>query len=263
MHSSTGARRTIFTDRRFRPAVVDWGSLAICIHCSLHLEKATFDSLLPGAALLQRLADCFIRESFMPSAKNRLFLSAILAALGCLEMSSSSAMAVTPPTASATITPTAGSPNSYALTLSDDAASPSTIGTFWFAWVPGKDFMTTSPLSVSSPSGWTDTITGGGTGDGYAIQWKATSSSFDVAPGSSLSGFAFTSADSPGSVFGNSVYFPTRPVLTSVAYSAGPFSDAGTTFAPSVVSVPEPTALVAAAPLAMLLRRRRGGRAAL
>ena len=56
------------------------------------------------------------------------------------------------------------------------------IATFWFAWVPGADFLSTSPLSVSVPAGWKDVITHGGTTDGYAIQYDALAPADALAP---------------------------------------------------------------------------------
>src|SRR5271169_5122329 len=59
------------------------------------------------------------------------------------------------------------------------------IGTFWFAWVPGEDFLPTMPRKVSSPSGWSDVITGSNnSSDCSAIQWVSTSQ--PIAPGQSL-----------------------------------------------------------------------------
>jgi hypothetical protein len=37
----------------------------------------------------------------------------------------------------------------YSLSLTD--AGTTSIGTFWFAWVPGEDFMPTSPANILSP----------------------------------------------------------------------------------------------------------------
>jgi hypothetical protein len=183
-------------------------------------------------------------------------LAAAAAVLAAALFARGASAAPIPPTASATIaeTTTGSTTFHYDLNLSDDAASPTPVGTFWFAWKPGQDYMTSSPTNVTSPAGWTDIITGGGTTNGYAIQWKATSSASDMPAGSSLSGFGFDSADAPSVEFGESAFYPTTPVLTSVAYSGAPFSDAGTTF--TVSAVPEPTLLVAALPAAMLLRRR-------
>jgi Hint domain len=130
-------------------------------------------------------------------------------------------------TASATISVTQIDPTDwkYSITLTDTSTTP--IGTFWFAWVPGKDFLDTSPNTITNPAGWTNMITHFGSSDGYAIQWK-TSSSF-LAGDSSLSGFSFVSSDAPSAVFSNSNFFPT-PATTSVVYAGAPLSDAGFTF---------------------------------
>jgi len=116
----------------------------------------------------------------------------------------------------------------YTITLDDTGST--TIGTFWFAWVPGKDFLATPPGSITAPAGWTDTITHGGSSDGYAIRWVASSPSSYIQPGGSLTGFSFVSSDSPSSVFGDSVFYPGTPVTTSFIYSGSPFSDGGFDF---------------------------------
>jgi hypothetical protein len=122
--------------------------------------------------------------------------------------------------ASATITAVQdGEDWQYSLTLNDIGSEP--IGTFWFSWVPGEDFLATRPISVTDPAGWTDSITNFGPSDGFAIQWVASSGT--LAAGDSLTGFSFTSADPPASVFGNSVFFPGTPVLTSFVYEGAPF----------------------------------------
>ena len=116
----------------------------------------------------------------------------------------------------------------YTVTLQDTGST--SIGTFWFAWVPGEDFLASSPGSITAPTGWADIITHAGSGDGYAIQWTASSASSDLQPGGSSSGFSFVSTDAPSSVFGNSVFYPSTPVTTSFVYSGAPFSDAGYQF---------------------------------
>ena len=182
------------------------------------------------------------------------FLAALVA-MGSIASVARQAAAASPPVASATITTVStGATNSYSLKLTDSAASPSPIGTFWFAWIPGEDFLDTSPLSVTDPTGWTDNITHGGPGDGYAIQFLASTPAADVTIGSSLSGFGFTSTDSPASISGDSAFFPTTPVLTSFAYDAAPFSDSGDKFLVTVV--PEPVSLALLSPMALLLLRR-------
>jgi hypothetical protein len=140
--------------------------------------------------------------------------------------------------ASGVITSTAvGADFKYTITLTNASSSNSGIGTFWYAWVPGEDFLATSPISVSPPAGWTDNITNMGSSDGYAIEFIANSAASDVQPGSSLN-FSFTSADSPTSVNGNSVFYSGTPVSTSFVYPQGPFSDAGHEFVVTPASPP-------------------------
>ncbi len=146
--------------------------------------------------------------------------------------------------ASATISSLADGPNfDYTVQLANSRTSNSGIGTFWYSWVPaGEDFLATSPLSVTAPAGWTDTITHIGPSDGYGIQFVASNSAYDVQPGSSLS-FSFVSADSPASINGNSVDYAGAPVDTAVAYPGAPFSDAGHQFVvtPATTPTPAPT----------------------
>ena len=129
-------------------------------------------------------------------------------------------------TASATITATPdGEDWQYSIKLVDTGST--TVGTFWFAWVPGKDFLDTSPGSITSPSGWQEIVTHGGSNDGYAIQWKASSTSTEIQSGGTLTGFSFVSSDTPAQVFGDSNFYPTTPVPTAFVYSGAPFSDNG------------------------------------
>ena len=96
--------------------------------------------------------------------------------------------------ANAVITDTPDGANfDYTITMRNTGTD--NIGTFWFGWVPGEDFMKSSPLSVTNPTGWVDQVTNGGAGDGFAIQWKA-STAPAFTPGSSLI-FQFTSPDTP------------------------------------------------------------------
>jgi len=130
----------------------------------------------------------------------------------------------------------------YSITLKDAAKGRATatnqIETFWYGWLPGEDFLDTSPLTVSAPTGWTDRITHGGSADGYGIQFVTTTDPLKA--GKSLGGFVFTSADTPSEVFGKSNFFPSTAVNTFEVYSGAPFSDAGFTSA-AVGSISNPT----------------------
>jgi hypothetical protein len=132
--------------------------------------------------------------------------------------------------ATATIANNQLGPNSFQYSLSLTDAGTTTIGTFWFSWVPGQDFMAVSPTSIVDPTGWTHIVTNFGSSDGFAIQWTATSSASYLQSGQTLTGFSFVSSSTPAQISGNSVFFPSTPVLTSFVYSQGPFSDGGVEF---------------------------------
>jgi len=169
-------------------------------------------------------------------------------------------------TASATITLGSHSAGSYTydLSLTNTGTSGSTIGTFWFSWVPGQSYLASNPTVVSAPTGWEngpDSQSVGGAEQGASIEWQATSSAGYLDAGKILSGFSFTTPDAPASVFGNSMYsfngiHPS--VLTAFVYAGVPFSDAGAKF--QVQPVPEPTPallLGAMGGAALLILRRR------
>ena len=130
----------------------------------------------------------------------------------------------------------------YALVLNDTGTT--TIGTFWFAWKPGQDYMPVQPTDILSPANWSEMVTGGGAGDGFAIQWVAAAGS-ELAAGASLAGFSFDSTATPAQIAGASQFFNNPPVGTSFVYSHAPFSDAGFSFVaasnPLLSSAPEPS----------------------
>jgi hypothetical protein len=143
-----------------------------------------------------------------------------------------------------TSTPAAGDYN-YTIALTNSSTSGSPIGTFWFAWAPGADYLATDPISIAAPSGWTATATNGGSGDGFGIEWVASSSSDDIQPGSSLN-FSFTSADSPASIGGDSQYYSGVPVGTSSVYPGAAINDGGFPF---VVTEPVSLTSIAVTPV--------------
>ena len=132
------------------------------------------------------------------------------------------------------------------LTNTSSGASADPIATFWFSWVPGENFMSTAPISVTTPAGWKDVITNGGATDGFAIQFDSTTAANDLAPGASTS-FSFVSATTPAQLAGNSPFHSTSPELDSFVYSQGPLMGDGFgafLVTPAVSSVPEPSSLV-------------------
>jgi len=161
----------------------------------------------------------------------------------------------------------------YNLSLANNASSTDPIQTLWLAWRPGYDFLPSQPSNITTPSGWTYSVLGGGYNyygvDGYSIEFTAANSGDAINPNDSLS-FGFTSPDSPTSLNSSSPIFPYFSTLWSYVYSggaSGPGAEPATDSAQitGIVAVPEPStfALFAlGAALGLVVRRRasqRGG----
>jgi PEP-CTERM motif-containing protein len=149
--------------------------------------------------------------------------------------------------ATADLTPTKIGPSLYQYSVTLHDTGTTNIGTFWFGWVPGQNFMSSSPTSILSPTSWMDAVTHGGPGDGYAIQWVASNPGAALTPGNSLSGFVFDSTMTPSQMAGFSTDHPAYPVGTSFVYIGPPFGDPGYQFVATVNEVsttPEPSSLL-------------------
>lgn len=164
----------------------------------------------------------------------RLVLSSLTALCFCA-LGVAASRAATLADATLTSTSLSGGVFDYTITLNNIGTTP--IETFWYAWIPGQDYLATRP-TPQLPSGWTATITGGSSGDGFAIRWTTTSAPIDA--GSSLN-FEFSSTDTPTEIAGDSTFFPGTPVGTSFVYQGAPFSGGSDQFV--VESVPEPSAV--------------------
>jgi hypothetical protein len=128
------------------------------------------------------------------------------------------------------------------------------IGTLWFGWIPGYDFMNTSPTNISVPAGWLAYSPGGA--GAYSLEMYNYSGSA-IAPGDTGT-FSFTSTETPTQLKGDSLFG--NKVTTSFVYVGYPQYDPGYQF--NVTVVPEPSTLLLAGigGLTGLLawRRRRG-----
>lgn len=132
----------------------------------------------------------------------------------------------------------------YDLTLTNTGTT--TIGTFWFSWIPGAGFMGVTPTNVMSPAGWAAMITN----SGASIQWTNPS---PLAMGGSVTGFMFDSTMTPAQFLGT---FPGPglgmgdPITTAFLYIGMPLVGPGaqiTAMPAAVVGTPEPSTLSLAA----------------
>jgi hypothetical protein len=128
----------------------------------------------------------------------------------------------------------------YSFTLNDTGTT--NIGTFWFAWKPGQDYMATVPANITAPTGWVFQVTGSNNAtDGNAVQWVA-NTGFAETPGQSLTGFSFDSATTPDQMAGLSIFHSNPPVATYFVYGGAPFSDAGA--GAVAAQTPEPSTIL-------------------
>lgn len=147
-------------------------------------------------------------------------------------------------TASATFTDSLVSPGVWQYNLNLTDTGTTTVGTFWFAWKPGDNFMAAVPTDITNPAGWSSVITSGGPSSGNAIQWRAGAGD-DLAAGDSLGGFSFESTLSPAQLAAHAIGSPGFAVDSAVIYSRAPFSDAGFDLqaTPASATAPEPADL--------------------
>lgn len=126
----------------------------------------------------------------------------------------------------------------YSLTLNNTGTT--TVGTFWFSWVPGGDFLNPVPTNVTQPAGWGNRVLT--TAQGTSIQWTTTAALLQ--PGGSLSGFNFSSTETPDQLLGlvPSGTGAGDPITTSFVYIGAPFRDPGAQFA-ATAATPEPGSL--------------------
>jgi hypothetical protein len=128
---------------------------------------------------------------------------------------------------SGTITGSGAGPYTYNLTFSDASSATSPIGSVWYAWIPFAFYLPGTPTTASAPFGWSASVVNN------SIEFVSSSSAYDIAPGSSLSGFSYQASFSPATLAG------TPNSGLSDAYVGGIESDGGQIF--SVNTVPEPS----------------------
>ncbi|HVT11112.1 MAG TPA: hypothetical protein VHE55_02505 [Fimbriimonadaceae bacterium] len=146
-----------------------------------------------------------------------------------------------------------GSSYDYTIHLSNTGTT--SIGTLWYSWIPGADFMSATPTNISAPTGWTGQAVNGGSNDGYSIEFVANSNL--LGSGQSSSSFTFTSTETPADLSANSPYSPFLPTGTSYVYEGGPFQGQFESIVINPQPAPEPLTVLALAPALLLMRRKR------
>ncbi len=121
----------------------------------------------------------------------------------------------------------------YTITLNDPGST--TIGTFWFSWIPGFSYMTVSPTSIGSPSGWSSFIVP--ESGGYSIEWAANSSASYIQPNGSSSAFTFSSTETPAQFAANTTLATGVPTTTSFVYSGAALASTSEQIVATVGSV--------------------------
>jgi hypothetical protein len=149
-------------------------------------------------------------------------------------------------TATLTETGTVGGEYEYSLALDNTGNTP--INAFWYGWVLGSFDLPSTPTSISGPSGWSSS-----TSFPNSVQF-ANNSGSAIAPGgfatftfeSTFGPTAMTTGTTDGAPTGDSVAYATLAAMASFDQSDPGIASAP--FAPSLVSVPEPStfALLAA-----------------
>ncbi|HUD46833.1 MAG TPA: PEP-CTERM sorting domain-containing protein [Candidatus Baltobacteraceae bacterium] len=114
----------------------------------------------------------------------------------------------------------------YTIELNNPSGSPA-VGTFWYAWVPGQFYLGTEPSSVTSPSGWSDSVVAN-----HSIEFNT--STAPLAPGTSAT-FGFTSTEAPATLYASSAD------ISFVYTGSTAFSGSGEQF--TVSPIPEPSSI--------------------
>jgi hypothetical protein len=190
------------------------------------------------------------RRIYMTRFKKMTFLTtmALAAALA------GKATAAETATTSISGTPIAGG-FQYDISVTNTSTDGSTIGTLWFAWIPGDFYMEATPTDPGNSAGWQNNIIAGG---GESIQWQAGSNSLLLAPGGTDQ-FTFDSTEPISQLEGLSTEGNKLTETTSFLYS-GDVAFAGTgvqIVIPAAVPEPATLGMLALSGGALLLRRRR------
>ncbi len=137
----------------------------------------------------------------------------------------------------------AGSTYDYTITLSNPSAL--TFGTFWFAWVPGDNFLTTGAVNKNTVTQPADFNAPSFPGNDSSIRWETTSSS---GVNDTTDVFTFQSTESPAGLLQSTTYQGiTYPDLTFFLYRGNNATASPLVEGPITATLtPEPGSLILA-----------------
>jgi hypothetical protein len=179
-------------------------------------------------------------------------------AIGVLAGAAGAAFASETGTATIGATPLGGGEFQYNLALTNTSTDGSNIGTFWFSWIPGVDYMEAKPTSITAPTGWIFPITGANnSSDGNAIEYYNIGGSGDqLTPGHTFN-FSFDSTEPLSQILGPSSFDGHLVETTAFIYAGFPESDAGLEIQATAVPEPVTASMLALCGGGLLMRRRR------
>jgi hypothetical protein len=180
-------------------------------------------------------------------------------AIGIL-VAATAGMASASETGTATIgaTPLGGGVFQYNLALTNTSTDGSTIGTFWFSWIPGVDYMEAKPTNITAPAGWISPITGANNSfDGNAIENYDIGGTGDLLQPGHTFNFSFDSTEPFSQILGNSTIGGHLPETTAFIYSGFPEADLGLQINATAVPEPVSASMLALCGGGLLMRRRR------
>jgi len=123
----------------------------------------------------------------------------------------------------------------YANAITVHNTGTTTIGTFWYSWIPGENFMPSAPTNITSPPGWNAQVYVFA-GPTYSIEWYTYNPASYIPAGAQLAGFNYNGTMSPAALQQPAANDPHYHITDSYLYQTQAFNDPGLLFRVSVTT---------------------------